>query len=58
MGSGNLSVDDLESISLASHSSEDGRAVEPEVKSFGEFAGGISDETNLCYQRISVSRQQ
>jgi hypothetical protein len=46
---GNLAVNDLKGISLASNASEDGSTIESEVKGFGEFTRGISKEANLRY---------
>lgn len=47
MSRGDLAVDDLESISLASHASEDSSAVESKIKGLGEFTRRISKVTNL-----------
>jgi hypothetical protein len=49
-----LSILHQQSIALAAVVTKDGNAVEAQVKSLGELAGGVAEEANL-YQVVHVS---
>lgn len=51
-----LAVLNLESISLASHTTENGVRIKPKVQSFGKLSSRVTEETNLG--NVSTQKQR